>query len=431
MFTIGNTTVRNCGGMTRREMLQVGGLSLAGLTLADFFRSTSAAPGEQRRESACIFLWLDGGPSHLETFDPKPDTPDTIRGPYGAIQTNVPGIQICELLPQLSRHMDKCVLIRSMNHNIDAHAPVPMLTGFAGETTSYGAVIVTHPGLSRQHAAVCPRRLAARRRRRAARRAVLSRRDRRPDRQPRATAAVRPFRRRPRRPLPAAARAAGRRRSLSPDDARATKRSSGWINLSAGRRYADVDRSARRLRPAPRTGSAARTLRRQLLRPVVPAGPAAGRSGHALRQVKWYDGPAWDAWDVHGADLAAWSAWNSTSARGSIRACRRCSTICMNARCWNRRSSSSAASSAARRGSTATGLAITCRTASRYLLAGGGLQGGSVVGASDRTGRGPRACPVSPAEFAATLYRLVGIDTDRPAHAAVHREALPVSEIVG
>src|SRR6516164_6807916 len=141
MFTIGTTSVRKCSGLTRREMLRVGGLSLAGLTLADWLRSTSASPGAARREAACIFLWLDGGPSHLETFDPKPDTPDTIRGPYGPVPTNVPGIQICELLPRLSRHMDKCVLVRSMSHTTDAHSPVPMLTGFTGETTSYGAVI--------------------------------------------------------------------------------------------------------------------------------------------------------------------------------------------------------------------------------------------------------------------------------------------------
>src|ERR1044071_1167352 len=111
MFTIGDSTVRNCTGITRREMLRVGGLSLAGLTRADFFRSPSAAPGEAGREAACIFLWLDGGPSHLETFDPKPDTPDTIRGSYGAIPTNVTGIHISELLPMLARHMDKCAII--------------------------------------------------------------------------------------------------------------------------------------------------------------------------------------------------------------------------------------------------------------------------------------------------------------------------------
>ena len=106
MFNVGAATARNCQGLTRRELLRVGGLGIAGLTLADWFRSrpAQANPGQGAlRDVSCIFLWLDGGPSHLETFDPKPDTPDTIRGPYGAIPTNVPGIQISELLPMLAR----------------------------------------------------------------------------------------------------------------------------------------------------------------------------------------------------------------------------------------------------------------------------------------------------------------------------------------
>src|SRR6266542_2836028 len=148
MFTIGNTKVRNCAGLTRREMLTVGGLGIAGFTLADLLRAKlDAAPGETRREVSCIFLWLDGGPSHFETFDPKPDTPDTIRGPYGAIPTNVTGIHISELLPLLARHMDKCAIIRSMAHTTDAHSPIPMLTGFNGETTSYGAVVSKMKGI--------------------------------------------------------------------------------------------------------------------------------------------------------------------------------------------------------------------------------------------------------------------------------------------
>src|SRR5262249_11208138 len=104
MWKIGDAPVRNCQGIHRRELLQVGARGLAGLTLADWFRGqASAAPGyPARRDVSCIFLWLDGGPSHLETFDPKPETPDTIRGPYGAIDTNVPGIRIGELLPMLA-----------------------------------------------------------------------------------------------------------------------------------------------------------------------------------------------------------------------------------------------------------------------------------------------------------------------------------------
>src|SRR5215831_5824907 len=129
MFNVGTTTVRNCQGLTRRELLRVGGLGLAGLTLADWLRSrpAHATPGQgAARDVSCIFLWLDGGPSHLETFDPKPDAPDTIRGPYGAIPTLVPGVHFSELLPMLARHMDRCALIRSMTHNVDAHSPIPM-----------------------------------------------------------------------------------------------------------------------------------------------------------------------------------------------------------------------------------------------------------------------------------------------------------------
>src|SRR5262249_40140787 len=62
------------------------------------------------------------------------------------IRTNVPGTQIGELLPMLSRHLDKCVLIRSMSHNVDAHSPMPMLTGIPGETTAYGAVVARLQG---------------------------------------------------------------------------------------------------------------------------------------------------------------------------------------------------------------------------------------------------------------------------------------------
>src|SRR5262249_1778355 len=94
-----------------------------------------------QRETALISLWLAGGPSPPETFDPKPDAPDNVRGPYGAQQTNIPGVMIGELLPMIARHMDKCAIIRSMSHSTDAHAPIPMLTGFNGETTSYGAVV--------------------------------------------------------------------------------------------------------------------------------------------------------------------------------------------------------------------------------------------------------------------------------------------------
>src|SRR5262249_19143010 len=127
-------------------MLQVGGLGVLGLTLADHLRAAEARPAGRRRDRSCIFLWLDGGPSHFETFDPKPNTPDTVRGPYGAIQTSASGVKVSDLMPQVARHMPRCALISSLSHRPDAHAPVPMLTGAAGSTTSYGAVVARLKG---------------------------------------------------------------------------------------------------------------------------------------------------------------------------------------------------------------------------------------------------------------------------------------------
>src|SRR5262249_19883879 len=118
MLYIGHATERNCRGITRRELLQVGGIGLLGLTLADGWggRPVQAGAGSRtaNRQPSCIFIFLSGGPSHLETFDPKPSAPVNIRGPYGTISTNVPGIQIGELLPAMAQHMDKCAILRSM-----------------------------------------------------------------------------------------------------------------------------------------------------------------------------------------------------------------------------------------------------------------------------------------------------------------------------
>jgi hypothetical protein len=75
MLTVGDVAVRNCRGISRRELMRVGGISLPGLSLADALRGNTAAAEGKAREVSCIFLWLDGGPSHFETFDPKPDAP--------------------------------------------------------------------------------------------------------------------------------------------------------------------------------------------------------------------------------------------------------------------------------------------------------------------------------------------------------------------
>src|SRR5688500_1689651 len=105
MIYVGRVASRNCAGVSRRELLQVGGGGSAGLALAGALRAEAAekkAGGTPARERSCIFLWLDGGPSQYETFDPKPEAPNGQRGPYGAIETSVPGVRFSELVPQLA-----------------------------------------------------------------------------------------------------------------------------------------------------------------------------------------------------------------------------------------------------------------------------------------------------------------------------------------
>lgn len=134
---------RRCDGLTRRDLLHVGGLTALGLSVTDLLRAS--APG--RRAKAAILIWLDGGPSHLETFDLKPDAPAEVRGPFKSIATNVPGIEVCELFPRTARLMNKLALIRSLTsplgeHNLGAHY---LLTGYKPTPAlvypSYGAVL--------------------------------------------------------------------------------------------------------------------------------------------------------------------------------------------------------------------------------------------------------------------------------------------------
>ena len=132
-------------GVSRREVITVGSLRPPRHDPAELAQCGRGA-GIKDARCSCILLWLDGGPSHFETFDPKPHTPDTVRGPYGVIPTSTTGVQFSELLPMLANWMDRSAIIRSMTHGVDAHAPVPMLTGFNGKATSYGAVVTRIKG---------------------------------------------------------------------------------------------------------------------------------------------------------------------------------------------------------------------------------------------------------------------------------------------
>lgn len=118
---------------SRRWFLQTGVAGLAGITLADALRSQSLAASGAGPSSnkAVILFWLSGGPSHIDMWDPKPQAPPEIRGPYRAISTKVPGIQVCEHLPLQASIMDKLSIIRSVDCSASNHTPITMQAGNA------------------------------------------------------------------------------------------------------------------------------------------------------------------------------------------------------------------------------------------------------------------------------------------------------------
>lgn len=114
--------IRLCSGITRRDFLHAGALPLAGLALPSFLaaRADAARRGEAHGDVNCILIFMLGGPSQLDTWDPKPDASSEVRGPFKPMETNVSGIRISEIFPRLAQHADKYSLIRSLHHNAPA-----------------------------------------------------------------------------------------------------------------------------------------------------------------------------------------------------------------------------------------------------------------------------------------------------------------------
>jgi len=122
-------------GPTRRELLRVGGLALGGLSLPHLFAGPAAASpkgGSFGKARNCIILYLSGGPAQLDTFDPKPDAPEDVRGEFGTIATALPGVRFSELLPHAATWMHKAALVRTVchDHNDHGRGSYWMFTGY-------------------------------------------------------------------------------------------------------------------------------------------------------------------------------------------------------------------------------------------------------------------------------------------------------------
>ena len=119
MLLVGQQTQRTCQTLSRRSFLQVGASSVLGLSLVD--RLALPARAESRKPKSVVLLWLWGGPSHLDTFDPKPSAPLEFRGPFSTIPTRITGIRFCELFPKLAKQTDKLSIIRSLHTQSNDH----------------------------------------------------------------------------------------------------------------------------------------------------------------------------------------------------------------------------------------------------------------------------------------------------------------------
>ncbi len=119
---LGSRHPGGCGDLSRRDLLRVGSFALGGLTLPTLLKSKALAAGNATAPAkSAILLWLAGGPSHFETWDPKPEAPADIRGPFGSIPTKLPGLIISDLFPKLAGVADKLSIVRSCCHAESGH----------------------------------------------------------------------------------------------------------------------------------------------------------------------------------------------------------------------------------------------------------------------------------------------------------------------
>lgn len=140
MFEFLGSPRRLCGGLTRRDWLQVGGLGFLGFQLSDFLRleqaqaSSSSASRTFGKAKSCILLLPYGSPPQHETFDPKPAAPENVRGAFRPTATSLPGVQICEGLPRIAKILDRLTVVRSMTHPYPLHCTAYVTSGIPDYT---------------------------------------------------------------------------------------------------------------------------------------------------------------------------------------------------------------------------------------------------------------------------------------------------------
>jgi hypothetical protein len=128
MLTLLGPSARFCDGLSRRSFLQVGALAMGGLTLPRLLQAESLS-GKRKGHKSVIMVYLSGGLAHQDTFDLKPNAPKEVRGEFKPIKSNVPGVEVCELLPRMAKCMDRVAVLRSIVGLADEHSSWQNMTG--------------------------------------------------------------------------------------------------------------------------------------------------------------------------------------------------------------------------------------------------------------------------------------------------------------
>lgn len=432
--------------LTRREVLRIGGLSAFGLGLSDLFRSkvasASKASSVKTPAKSCILIWLDGGASHLETFDLKPNAPTEIRGPLEAVSTKLPGVQISECLPQTAKILDRIAIVRSVTsplgeHNFGTHY---MLTGYKPtpvlEYPVFGGVkahLATHENVLPPHIAVPDFRVGGGRLTGGGylppetRPFAIGGDPSKPDFQVRDLQLTNGLditrldrRRRFTQEMDRLARLQGDEASSDPNLNRAFQL---ITSKNAQQAFRIEDEPAQlRNRYGRKTIGQSCLLARRLVERGVPFVTVNHRGWDThqdlyTRLKEGYTGAKVPVGLIPSLDLALSSLITDLEERSLLE-----ETLVVVMSEFGRTPKLN----------TSGGRDHWPRVFS-VVLAGGGIQGGQVIGASDSAGESPAERPVTPSDLAATIYRLLGIDPQRELHTPDGRPvriAPPTAEVI-
>src|SRR6188508_1376552 len=149
MLTVWGRKHQLCGGVSRREFLRIGGLGVGGLSLANVLQAQAAGTAlgnssKIQRPKSVIYIVLNGGPSHIDSWDPKPDAPSEFRGEFNTIATKLPGVRLCELFPRQAAMLDRLALINGLRSVENDHFLAEVYTGLpraAGKRPAFGSIV--------------------------------------------------------------------------------------------------------------------------------------------------------------------------------------------------------------------------------------------------------------------------------------------------